>query len=45
MAEGCSKGTTRLDVEMLVPAIRRSEWYKNWETKLKMPHMAILDHA
>jgi len=45
MAEGCSKGTTRLDVEMLVPAIRRSEWYKNWETKLKMLHIAILDYA
>jgi len=45
MAEGGPKGTTRLDVEMLIPAIRRSEWYRNWETKLKMLHIAILDHA
>ncbi len=45
MSEGVSKGTTRLDVEMLVPAIRHSEWYRNWESKLKMLQIAIFDYA
>lgn len=44
MAE-VSKGTARLDVEMLVPAIRQSEWYRNWELKLKMLQIAIFDYA
>lgn len=45
MAEGGSKGTARLDVEMLVHAIRRSEWYRKWETKLKMLQIAIYDYT